>query len=313
MANLARQLAIKGHPTRGKEVIEILEMLGGKNQRNYSGDSDDLYFYIINEQDTDIIVYDWVGDFIWDDEFLLILTLEEFLKKYPYKVGDKVLINSDMNDVYTIKSMEWNTDLECITYRLETIDGIVNYHYWFAEEMKRYLEQKEEIMEVNIDITLAPYLKGEDYSGRRIGYKIPNGYECECVNKNEIILKPIKPQYPKTYCECCDILGYKASYDLNNITTHDCVYDYKLQMLYRVLICRDAYWKIAGEEMGLKEPWKPDWTIDEYKYCLGTDKNTVINECFMTGNRILAFPTKKMRDIFYENFEDLIEECKEFL
>jgi hypothetical protein len=165
-------------------------------------------------------------------------------------------------------------------------------------------------MEEKIYIKLAPDLKVE---GRKFGYKIPNGYEFECVRENEIILKPIKPQYPKTYCECCDILGYKASYDLNNITTHDCVYDYKLQMLYRVLICRDAYWKIAGEEMGLKEPWKPDWTIYEYKYCLGTDKNTVINECFMTGNRILAFPTKKMRDIFYENFEDLIEECKEFL
>lgn len=31
------RLAIKGHPTRGKEVIEILEMLGGKNPYNYRG------------------------------------------------------------------------------------------------------------------------------------------------------------------------------------------------------------------------------------------------------------------------------------
>ena len=27
-------IAIKGHPTRGKEVIEILEMLGAKNKYN---------------------------------------------------------------------------------------------------------------------------------------------------------------------------------------------------------------------------------------------------------------------------------------
>lgn len=30
-----RRLAIKGHPTRGSEVIEILEMLGGINQGFY--------------------------------------------------------------------------------------------------------------------------------------------------------------------------------------------------------------------------------------------------------------------------------------
>lgn len=32
------QLAINGHATRGEEVIEILEMLGGSNPHNYSAD-----------------------------------------------------------------------------------------------------------------------------------------------------------------------------------------------------------------------------------------------------------------------------------
>ena len=30
-------------------------------------------------------------------------------------------------------------------------------------------------------------------------------------------------------------------------------------------------------------------------------------------NTVLAFPTKEMRDAFYENFKDLIEQCKELL
>jgi hypothetical protein len=305
MANLARRLKIKGHPTRGREVIEILEMLGGVNRYNYRGDSDKLCFYIINEQDTDtdIIVYDYVdGFYIWGgDEYILTLTLEEFLEKFPYKVGDMVRVPEYKSKV-CIDDMRWNGDE--IQYSVSAKETESLYEWYSVEELNKCNEpHKEKIMEEKIYIKLAPDLKVEDYS---VGYKIPNGYEFECVRENEIILKPIKTQYPKTYKECCDILGYKASYDLNNIATHDCVYDYKLQMLYRVLICRDAYWKIAGD-------WKPDWTIDEYKYCLGTDKNTVINECFMTGNRILAFPTKKMRDIFYENFEDLIEECKEFL
>lgn len=30
---MSKKLAIKGHPTRGKEVIELLEMMGGINDR----------------------------------------------------------------------------------------------------------------------------------------------------------------------------------------------------------------------------------------------------------------------------------------
>lgn len=65
--------------------------------------------------------------------------------------------------------------------------------------------------------------------------------------------------------------------------------------------------------MGLGKPWEPYWTIYKHKFCLGTDKDKVIKECVTTGNRILAFPTKEMRDAFKENFDDDIEFCKEFL
>lgn len=40
MANLA----IKGHPTRGKEVIEILEMLGGKEKHLFGGNGPGYYY-----------------------------------------------------------------------------------------------------------------------------------------------------------------------------------------------------------------------------------------------------------------------------
>ena len=52
---------------------------------------------------------------------------------------------------------------------------------------------------------------------------------------------------------------------------------------------------------------------NKLKYCIewsfGTIDKTVsiVNGCF------LAFPTKKMRDTFYKNFKDLIEQCKELL
>jgi hypothetical protein len=136
MANLA----IKGHPTKGNEVIKILEMLGGVNFNNHDGCRNMLYFISTNECEI-------MADFIANNPLYNIYTLETFLEKNPYKVGDKVMINADINDVYTIKSMTWDADLERVVYRIEAIDGIEDNHFWFADEMVRYLEQKEETME----------------------------------------------------------------------------------------------------------------------------------------------------------------------
>lgn len=120
---------------------------------------------------------------------------------------------------------------------------------------------------------------------------------CECVNK--------KPVYPKNYEECCQHLG--------------CDDKIKMELIgqfIRLINARNAYWKIAGEEMGLGKPWKPDWLSGrkEEKYCIGTQNNEIWhNFSEYGGNEILAFPTMEMRDVFYENFKDLIEQCKELL
>ena len=51
------------------------------------------------------------------------------------------------------------------------------------------------------------------------------------------------------------------------------------------------------------------------KYIISVFEDAVINFENETYNRnaILAFPTEEMRDAFYENFKDLIEQCKELL
>ena len=118
-----------------------------------------------------------------------------------------------------------------------------------------------------------------------------------------------KPQYPKTYEECCKILGIE---DREN---GYCGYEYEfLGEFQKLYICRNAYWKIAGEEMGLDKPWKPDWTnFKVNKFCIGVDRNITSNCNKVTGNKILAFPTAEMRDAFYDNFKELIEQCKELL
>ena len=284
-------LAIKGHVTRGKEVIEILEMLGGRNVRNYACNLTD-YAYSINGQG----IIDWYIPH--PNSPLVIYTLEEFLEKFPYKVGDKVKIPNCVV-ACRVTNMIWNgIDMEYETTNSEET--------FFDDELQPY---KEETMEENTDTALAPDLKGEDYSGRRFGYQIPKGYEFECGRNNEIILKPIKPQYPKTYEECAKVLLERAS------VRNDIGYKGDLIVtLQKLLVCRDAYWKIAGEQMGLGKLWKPDWEkADEKKYCIVNTEGNVAKWVQKTTNKILAFPTEEMRDAFYENFKDLIELVKELL
>ena len=117
-----------------------------------------------------------------------------------------------------------------------------------------------------------------------------------------------KPQYPKTYEECCMVLK-------DACMTHKGGYKGDLiQAFQKLLICRDAYWQIAGEQMGLDKLWIPDLTDDsKYMYHLHSAKNKVSKGAFFQDNHVLAFPTEEMRDTFYENFKDLIESCKEFL
>ena len=142
---------------------------------------------------------------------------------------------------------------------------------------------------------------------------IPNGYEFFSINDdNKVVLAKKQSQYPKDYRECCDVLGFRLGDNIDNLEGYK---SNLLEQLQILLICRDAYWKIAGKEMGLDKPWKPDFTnIDNCYLAIKTCKGEIsliptlyIEDC------ILVFPTEEMRDAFYDNFKKLINETKELL
>jgi hypothetical protein len=85
-----------------------------------------------------------------------------------------------------------------------------------------------------------------------------------------------------------------------------------MESFVKLLICRDAYWKIAGEEMGLDKPWEP--AIQDTIWGITRSKDEVEKySCHYGKTNLLEFPTEEMRDTFYKNFKDLIEQCKELL
>ena len=103
------QLAIKGHATRGREVIQLLEMLGGKSNGNIKGYNDDLYYFIAK----DGFIY---GSDIEYEELACkyrLFTLEEFEKLYPYKVGDKV--TNEYRLPMIIFDVYWDSDFNAVS------------------------------------------------------------------------------------------------------------------------------------------------------------------------------------------------------
>ena len=149
-------------------------------------------------------------------------------------------------------------------------------------------------------------LNNKEEDMETIKIDIPKGYEFAKIDndKQQIVFTKIQPQYPKDYVECCECLKHNPF--INNVS------GYKrdtIEALQTLITCRDAYWKLAGKEMGLDKPWEPDWNN------LSTTKVYIrINKGYFTySSRVLVFPTAEMRDAFYENFRELIEQCKELL
>ena len=163
---------------------------------------------------------------------------------------------------------------------------------------------------------LATKIDKELPSGNQNVWELPDGYQFvdengNIINAMKIVLEKKKKEYPKTYEECCKVLNTDDDSIIDiSVPLH---YNHLLISFTQLLICRDAYWKIAGEEIGLGKPWEPDWTDDNAKYSIYTIKGVLTKAISCYDGAILAFPTEEIRDAFYENFKELIEQCKELL
>lgn len=254
-----------------------------------------------------------------------------------YEVGDKV----------RIKSLEWyneNKDnygaiyagngfvfwknmvrhcgeiMKITIVKVDPEDSDKGYYFMenseerWTDEMIEGLVEEKTLIE-RFDDNGLPF---NEWLSHRGAFHIPEGYILKdendnVINTTKIVLEKKKKEYPKTYEECCKVLGYdnKETY----CVCHTYANERLFESLYRLKVCRDAYWKIAGDEMGLDKPWEPDWCNEKIKYCLVNIPiyGGVCKRQYTDIKCILAFPTEEMRDAFYENFKSEIEICKELL
>lgn len=360
---MEKKLAIKRHPTRDKEVIELLEMMGGKSTIPISATLKRSVYTISDGVILEIPHYN-----IKFDDFV-IFTLEEFLEKFPFKVGEFVFAGN-WSHAADIRKMRWNPNTKEVEYmvkpgtselwytankltrysipKFNTGETVYNKHTRKFGEIVKYQWQKDEYiylihhlmedawylerqltkdvnevksneyadeMQTKRDMDETMFMLGHTLVPNKVDdnleYKIIDGYEFDRVENDKIILKVVKHKYPKTYEECCSVIGINW-YDIEIDIPQP--YQQKMFNFLKLRICRDAYWKIVGEEMGLGKPWEPDWTNEnQEKYCICYGDGNIRKITWRIYNSILAFPTEEVRDVFYENFKDLIEQCKELL
>lgn len=312
------KLAIRGSFERSKEVINILEMVGGINHKEYEGCSTDAIYYI---DDNGYISF-FFNEVFQVEEYCMY-TINSFLKKFPYTVGDKV-INKNDECVGVIDKVEWSKEESEIIYSVVFGNGI-DFGWYKAQGLKPYKE--EEKMEEKMEQKAINHVCNTEVISFDIAQK--DEYELDLCDNFEVVLREgkyyvtrIKPRYPKTYEDCCKVLGIRSDAHLvyadgknvedSYLSAQECV----LNNFLKLKICRDVYWKIAGIELGLGKPWEPDYLnptkeIRYFIFCTGITIEK--GHGMFPTNTFLIFPTEEMQDVFYENFKDLIESCKEFL
>lgn len=252
-----------------------------------------------------------------------------------YKVGDKVRIKSldwynenkdEYGNIDISHDFTFYADRSKYCGKVFTIDVVFDNCYTVKEDNHEYYwadKMIEGLVEEEMSLDKAGQITDFEYEG--LVYTLPEGYQFvdengNVINATKIVLEKKKKEYPKTYGECCTVLRFHYDHyltyddenDINPIKEEEEFIDL-MDTFSRLIVCRNAYWKIYGEKMGLGEPWKPNWLDDNAKYSIYTIKGMLTKAISCYDGAILTFPTEEMRDAFYENFKELIEQCKELL
>ena len=269
-----------------------------------SGDKvriNDIDWYNKNKDSNgNVVVLDKVPHFSWYENVRTVFTKD--MAKFCGKV-------------VTIESV-WSVNYSIVegTYR----DGI-NIDYFTDEMIEGLVEDENKPLTYEETVEIIEAMQGIGDS-----WECPQGYQFvdengNVINTQKIILEKKKKEYPKIYEECCKIMQVARPFmwfnysEVNSISQGGDEYERHMEntlcVLRRLLICRDAYWKIAGDEMGLGKPWEPSDAKD--KYIIRRAGDTIVKGYNISC--VLEFPTPEMRDAFYENFKEEIEICKELL
>ena len=281
-------LAIQGHSTRGKEVIQILESLGGKNTEKLKG-TYKTFYYIDNKNE--------IGDDHRDNfpPTYKLYTLDEFEKEFPFKIGDVVALKG-INKPHEIIALELYVNKLC--YKLD------NGFHFSPSALTIYKEMKEG-RNITLSLNKAKewYKKGGElreialqaFSEQELN-PLPRSWEEYCekypVQKGECWLGGEDTIRQALRCGKRTYINWIPS--IKSAEAH-------LAMIQLEQL-RNCWWN----------GWEPEWGNCE-KYVIKWDKNDLIVFTARNIHAFLVFPTREMAEEFLKCFRNLIEQAGDLI
>ena len=292
-------IAIKGHLKRGREVIQLLESLGGINKWNHTGGCVNDAYYIDHCNN----IYSFgISGYHGDRK---IYTLEAFEKEFPFKIGDKVTTTGTSHPkiITGITDTQWG--LRYVISEIKFPDSKEMPH---ISQISLYKEMKEER---NIKLTLD---KAKEW------YK--KGGELREIALQAFTERELNP-LPRSWEEFCDIHSKRTDNeyfieDNSDICKANAAFSRLLDSDKNLCPSKEsaeAHLAMIQLEQ-LRDcwlnGWEPIWDCSE-KWCIRLWGNELGVGVATHIARFLTFPTNEMAREFLECFRDLIEKAKDLI
>jgi hypothetical protein len=287
------KIAIQGHPTRGKEVIQILESLGGRNINGWHGNGD--------IQDGFFIDNDGIIRFSNLPEGYKLYTLEEFEKEFPFKIGDEVTVAGLPDFPKIITKMEWDCDE--ILYSFEGLNDT-----WFGvKALKKFKMKEKRNITLSLEKAKEWYKKGGEL--KEIALQAYSEEELTKVNLPKT-WKEFCENYPVKKGECwleecdqirCTTYSNQIRNFRNWITSKQSAEAHLAMIQLEQL--RDCYRGLFITITGM-----PVWNINIYD-----GKPRIFQAVWGKNHCFLSFQSKEVAEEYLKNFKPLIEKAGDLI
>lgn len=152
-------------------------------------------------------------------------------------------------------------------------------------------------------------------------WNVPEGYELdkEQSTETQVVLKKIGYKRVNSWQEYCELMKDKDScfVDMNgnirstNFSSKAAVGEFEDK---EDAVAFAALHKLISLRKNWIGEWKPDWTNgNQTKYSIARVNKGIGTGENHTVSRSMSFPTKEMRDEFFDTFRDLLDEAESLL
>ena len=257
----------------------------------------DLLYYCVDCNGTFFTrLYDKLSDkYDVQYAFTVFNDVDEFLEQYPILCGSTVITKG--GTVETVLACKWQ---RCApSYYINPELGYVRYN-----ELELYYNENREVAE---DVEDAEVLVTEiipDTNWDEV-VEVNLGNEYEVVQENgKTFIKRIRPKFPKTINECVDLFHSRMD-DVSIISNYENMQEELSSNIKKLMYCRDAYWTVLN--------WVPNLDDDAEKFVIQNVNHKVDFSTTTHINKFLMFPDVYSRNLFYDNFKELIDNCLPFI